>query len=229
MPAYQVAPVATAAYTRGFAALAEELGFESLWPVEHVVMPAAYASRYPYDASGRMPIPDAAIPDPLIWNTWAAAATQRLVVGTAILILPQHNPVVLAKTLASLDVLSGGRVILGIGVGWLREEALAVGSDFRSRGRRTDESIDVLRALWSQEVASFDGEFFRFEDVKCNPRPTRSIPIHVGGAADAALARGYADAGLSRYIVASHEPDLDAAKRVLGEFSEKAIASMGEA
>jgi probable F420-dependent oxidoreductase len=282
MPAYQIAPVETAAYTSGFARLAEELGFESVWPVEHVVMPAAYASRYPYDAGGRMPIPDAAIPDPLIWNTWAAAATRNLRVGTSILILPQHNPVVLAKALASLDALSGGRVILGIGVGWLREEADAVGSDFATRGRRTNEAIEAMRALWSDEVASYAGEFVRFENVKCNPRPARNIPIHVGGHSDAAarragrlgdgflplgaapdelarlrrvmeaaareagrdanaievtcigppdpvLAQGYADAGVTRFIAVSLEPDLAGVKRVMGAFAEKTIRPLGSA
>jgi len=189
IPAYQIAPVETPEYATGFSRLAEELGFESLWPVEHVVMPAEYASRYPYDPSGRMPIPDAAIPDPLIWNTWAAAVTSRILLGTAMLILPQRNPVVLAKTLASLDVLSRGRTLLGVGLGWLREEAEAVGSDFSQRGRRADESIAALRALWESPVASFRGETVRFENVKCKPRPTRSIPIHIGGHTPAAARR----------------------------------------
>jgi len=189
IPGYQVAPVETPEYAGGFGRLAEELGFESLWPVEHVVMPAEYASRYPYDPSGRMPIPDAAIPDPLIWNTWAAAVTSRILLGTAMVILPQRNPVVLAKTLASLDVLSRGRTLLGVGLGWLREEADAVGSDFSQRGRRADEAIEAMRALWSRPVASFRGETVRFENVQCNPLPTRSIPIHIGGHSPAAARR----------------------------------------
>jgi probable F420-dependent oxidoreductase len=189
MPAYKIAPVETAGYATGFGRLVEELGFESIWPVEHVVMPADYASRYPYDPSGRMPIPDAAIPDPLIWNTWVAAVTSRVVLGSAMVILPQRNPVVLAKALASLDVLSGGRTFLGVGLGWLREEADAVGTDFSVRGRRADEYIEAMRALWSDEVASFRGETVHFEAVKCNPLPTRSIPIHIGGHTPAAARR----------------------------------------
>jgi len=189
MPAYNIAPVETAEYATGFGQLVEELGFESIWPVEHVVMPADYASRYPYDPSGRMPIPDAAIPDPLIWNTWVAAVTSRVVLGSAMVILPQRNPVVLAKALASLDVLSGGRTFLGVGLGWLREEADAVGTDFSVRGRRADEYIEAMRALWSDEVASFRGETVHFEAVKCNPLPTRSIPIHIGGHTPAAARR----------------------------------------
>ena len=113
MPAYQISPVETAEYAAGLARLAEEVGFESVWAAEHVVMPAEYASTYPEHKSGRMPIPDAAVPDPLTWLTWVGAASERLLLGTAVAILPQHNPLVFAKTVASLDRLSGGRVILG--------------------------------------------------------------------------------------------------------------------
>ncbi len=191
IPGYQLAPVESPDYAAGLGRLAEELGFESIWPVEHVVMPASYASRYPYDPSGRMPIPDAAIPDPLIWLTWVAAATRRLRLGTAILILPQRNPVVLAKTLASLDVLSGGRLMLGIGVGWLREESEALGVRFDERGARTDEAVAAMRALWSEPVASFRGEHVGFEQVSCRPAPAQDggIPIHVGGHSPAAARR----------------------------------------
>ena len=189
IPAYQLAPVETAEYATGFGRLAEELGFESLWPVEHVVMPANYESRYPYARSGRMPIPEAPIPDPLTWNTWVAAVTSRIALGTAMLILPQRNPLVLAKTLASLDVLSGGRVILGVGLGWMREEAEAVGTNFGDRGRRADEAIEAMRALWTQKVASYEGETVRFKEVMCNPLPTRCVPIHIGGHSPAAARR----------------------------------------
>jgi probable F420-dependent oxidoreductase len=282
MPAYQIAPVETAEYTAGFARLAEELGFESLWPVEHVVMPAHYASRYPYSPDGRMPIPEAAIPDPLIWNAWAAASTSRLRFGVAMLILPQRNPVVLAKMAASLDVLSGGRTMLGVGLGWMREEAEAVGTSFRDRGRRTDEYIEAMRALWTQPVASYSGRHVQFDGVKCNPRPAQAggIPIHIGGHTPAAArragrlgdgflplgggpedlaplrkiveetareagrdpsaveisyvgspglesAQAMLDAGVGRMLVASHAPDLEAAKRVLGPFSDEVIARLG--
>lgn len=189
IPAYQLAPVETAAYATGFGRLAEELGFESLWPVEHVVIPARYQSRYPYSKSGRMPIPEAPIPDPLIWNTWVAAVTSRIALGTAMVILPQRNPLVLAKALASLDVLSGGRAILGVGLGWMREEAEAVGTSFGDRGRRADEYIEAMRALWTQEIASYQGETVNFKEVRCNPRPTRSVPVHVGGHSPAAARR----------------------------------------
>ncbi|MCZ6465563.1 MAG: LLM class F420-dependent oxidoreductase [Proteobacteria bacterium] len=191
MPAYQISPVETAEYAAGLARLAEEVGFESVWAAEHVVMPAEYASTYPYHKSGRMPIPDAAVPDPLTWLTWVGAASERLLLGTAVAILPQHNPLVFAKTVASLDRLSGGRVILGVGLGWLEEESRALGIDFRTRAARCDESIEAMRALWTEPVASYRGEHVRFDAVKCSPRPLRpgGVPIHVGGHSRAAARR----------------------------------------
>lgn len=191
MPSYRAGAAETPEYATGVAQLAEELGFESIWSAEHVVMPDQYRSRYPYSKDGRMPIPDEPIPDPIVWNTWAAAATQRLVVGTAMLVLPEHNPVVLAKSVASLDSLSGGRVILGVGVGWLREEMEAVGEDWTNRGERADEAIRAMRALWSEPVASFEGRHSSFREVKCNPRPGApgGVPIHIGGHSPAAARR----------------------------------------
>ena len=118
------------------ATIAEENGFESLWTVEHVVVPAGYESPYPYSPTGKMPGPEESpIPDPLIWLTWVAAATTRIRLATGILILPQRTPAVLAKEVATLDVLSGGRVILGVGVGWLKEEFEALGVPFERAGR----------------------------------------------------------------------------------------------
>jgi probable F420-dependent oxidoreductase len=191
MPTYRTGAAEAPEYATGLAELAEELGFESIWSAEHVVMPDQYSSRYPYSKDGRMPIPDEPVPDPIIWNTWAAAATNRLVVGTAMVILPQHNPVVFAKSVASLDALSGGRVILGVGVGWLREEMDAVGTDWRTRGERADESIHAMRALWTQPIASYEGRHVSFERVKCNPRPANpaGVPIHIGGHSPAAARR----------------------------------------
>ena len=191
MPGYGIAQVQSGDYASGFGQLAEELGFESVWPVEHVVMAAEYSSTYPYDRSGRMPIEEAPVPDPLTWLTWVAASTRELRLGTAVLILPQRNPVVLAKTVASLDQLSGGRLMLGVGLGWMREEAEATGTEFRNRGRRTDEYIRAMRALWAEPIASFAGEHVRFERVKCNPRTLQpgGVPIHVGGHSPAAARR----------------------------------------
>src|SRR4051794_23417558 len=137
----------TGPYTTGEGAVtltraAEDAGFESLWTVEHVIVPAGYQSEYPYDPSGKMPGGESFdIPDPLVWLTWVGANSTRLTLGTGVLILPQRNPGVLAKECATLDAMSGGRVRLGIGVGWLEEEFDALGVSFADRGARTDEYV----------------------------------------------------------------------------------------
>jgi probable F420-dependent oxidoreductase len=183
-----------AATPEGAAALArvaEESGFESVWTVEHVVVPAGYESAYPYSPTGKMPgTEDNPIPDPLIWLTWVAAHSTNLRLGTGILILPQRNPVVLAKEVATLDVLSGGRVELGIGVGWLREEFDAIGIDFDARGAITDEHVAALRSLWTEEEPTFHGTWSSFEKAKCYPKPVQAnVPIVVGGHSKAAARR----------------------------------------
>jgi probable F420-dependent oxidoreductase len=192
MAPYQLAPLETGEYAAAFGRLAEETGFESLWTVEHHVMCVEYESVYPYDPSGRTPFRAEAVqPDPLIWLSYVAAATERILLATGILILPFRNPVILAKTLASLDRLSGGRLLAGIGVGWVREEAEALGVPFDGRGRRTDEYIEVMRTLWREPVASFEGEFVRFDRVVSEPRPLRpgGVRIVVGGHSRAAARR----------------------------------------
>jgi probable F420-dependent oxidoreductase len=162
---------------------AEAAGFESLWTVEHVIYPDGYESEYPYDRSGKMVMaPDTDLPDPLIWLTFVAAVTEKIHLGTGILILPQRNPLVLAKELSTLDALAGGRVELGIGVGWLKEEFEALGIPFEKRGRRTDEYVEVMRALWDGDHASHHGEFVSFDGASINPKPPRGrVPIHIGG------------------------------------------------
>lgn len=170
---------------------AEAAGFESLWGGEHVVLPGRIESPYPYTADGKIPAAnDTPIPDPLIWLAFAAAAAPTLRLGTCILIVPQRNPLVLAKELATLDRLSGGRVELGLGVGWLQEEFDALGVPWERRGARNDEYVAAMRALWAGPLAEFHGEFVDFDPVTCSPRPVQaSIPILVGGDTDAAIAR----------------------------------------
>ena len=127
---------------------AEEVGVESIWTVEHVVIPVGYKSTYPYDPSGRIPLPESVpIPDPLLPLAFAAAVTKRLRLATGILILPQRHPIYVAKEVATLDVLSGGRAILGIGIGWLQEEFDALGIPFAERAARTAEAVRALRSL----------------------------------------------------------------------------------
>ena len=170
---------------------AEAAGFESLWGGEHVILPSSIDSRYPYTADGKIPAqPETPIPDPLIWLAFAAAAAPTMRLGTCILIVPQRNPLVLAKELATLDRLSGGRVELGLGVGWLREEFEALGVPWERRGARNDEYIEAMRALWAGPHAEFHGEFVDFPPVTCSPRPVQSrIPVIVGGDSDAAISR----------------------------------------
>ena len=171
---------------------AEEAGFESAWTVEHTVVPEGHASSYPYSADGRMAggVYNFPLPDPLIWMAYVAARTSTIKLGTGILILPQHSPVITAKQVATLDVMSGGRVLLGIGVGWLKEEFDAIGAAFSDRAARTDEYVAVLRTLWREERPSFDGEFIRFEGAYCRPQPVNgTVPIHVGGHSKAAARR----------------------------------------
>lgn len=173
------------------ARLAEAAGFDTVFAVDHVVLPDTYSSVYPYSESGRLPGDlTAPLPDPLIWIASVAAVTTRLRFMTAVLILPQRNPLVLAKQAATLDHLSGGRFELGIGVGWLKEEFEALGVPFERRGKRADEYIAAMRALWAGKGASYAGEFVKFHEVSCNPRPVAgSVPIIVGGHSEAAARR----------------------------------------
>jgi probable F420-dependent oxidoreductase len=194
-----VAPVAggvTAdpAFMAGFARYAEACGFESLVVVEHTVLATRYDSVYPYDPSGRVDLPaDCPVPDPLDLLAFLAGQTTTLGLATGVLVLPNHHPVVLAKRVATVDRLSGGRLRLCVGMGWLREEITACGAPFGARGRRADEQIAVLRALWRQdrESVTHHGEFFDLDDVVCSPKPARGerFPIHIGGHSEAAARR----------------------------------------
>jgi probable F420-dependent oxidoreductase len=171
--------------------VAEQAGFDSVWGGEHVIVPTRIDSPYPYTADGEMPgEKDTPIPDPLIWLAYVAAAAPTVRLGTCILIVPQRNPLVLAKELATLDVLTGGRVELGLGVGWLEEEFRALGVPWERRGARNDEYVAAMKALWAGPDAEFHGEFVDFEPVTCSPRPVNgTIPVLVGGDTPAAIRR----------------------------------------
>ena len=174
------------------AAGAQRCGFATLWSGEHVVMVDRSASRYPYSDDGQIAVPSSADwIDPLIGLSFAAAATSTIGLATGVLLLPEHNPVLVAKQAATLDTLSGGRLTLGVGVGWSREEFDALGVPFERRTARTAEYVAAMRTLWRDDVASFDGEFVGFDSVRVNPKPVarRGIPIVVGGNSDAALRR----------------------------------------
>ncbi len=176
-------PFAQPAEAATMARAAEAAGFDSLWTVEHVVVPAGYESAYPYSPTGKMPGQEnAPIPDPVVWLAYLAGVTSSIRLATGVMILPQRNPVVFAKEVATLDQLSGGRVELGIGVGWLEEEFDAIGVPFDQRGKMTDEHTHAMRALWTEEQASYDGEFVSFRNCIQEPSPVNgTIPIHVGG------------------------------------------------
>lgn len=171
---------------------ADRCDFATLWAGEHVVMVDRSASRYPYSYDGTIAVPAGADwLDPMIALGFAAAASSRIGVATGVLLLPEHNPVVVAKQAASLDRLSDGRLTLGVGVGWSREEFDALAVPFERRAARTAEYAAAMRTLWRDDIASFAGEFVGFDSIRVNPKPVRDrrIPIVVGGNSDAALRR----------------------------------------
>ena len=204
---------ATAAGARALAEAAEATGIESLWTVEHVVVPAGYESEYPYSPDGRMPGGEKAwIPDPLIWLSYVAAASTTLKLGTGVAILPQRSPIYTAKEVATLDQLSGGRMILGVGAGWLKEEFEALGVPFARRGERLEEYIGALRALWSEAEPTYHGEFVSFTGAICRPQPVaKSVPIVIGGHTERAARR----AGRLGDGFFPAQPDLDALARLI--------------
>ena len=174
---------------------AEVLGFESVWVPEHLVFPTVITSRYPYSPNGVPPIRvDAPHLDPLVLLTHIAAATRTIRLGTNIYILPLRHPLLTARLAMSVDVLSGGRLTLGIGVGWLAEEFQAVDVDFRTRAARTRECVRALRILWTEAEPEFHGRFFAFGPVKFEPKPVQRPhpPLVFGGESDAALRRAAA-------------------------------------
>ncbi len=159
---------------------AEELGFTDVWVSDHIVHPAAQNYPSPH------------LFDPLLTLAWAAAATERIGLGTSVLVVPMHEPVALANQLASLDALSKGRLRLAVGVGWSQAEYEAVGADFGTRGRRLDEALELFRVLWRDDPASFEGEFRSFTDIRLLPKPVGAIPLWIGGGSEVAYRRGVA-------------------------------------
>jgi probable F420-dependent oxidoreductase len=192
-----VAPVAAGVtadpvWMAAFAQHVEACGFESIVAVEHTVLMSEYSSVYPYDTSGRVALPsDCPVPDPLDLLAFLAGRTERLGLATGVLVLPNHQPVVLSKRAATVDALSGGRLRLGVGMGWLKEEIEACGAEFSSRGRRANEQLEVMRLLFEDrpDGASFHGEFFGFDNAMCYPKPVAQVPIHIGGHSPAAARR----------------------------------------
>ncbi len=235
LPPYRTSVASDPAWMSAFARHADEVGFESLLAVEHVVVQEGYASRYPYSESGRMPLPDdCEIPDPLDLLAWIAGQTTRLRLGTGILVLPEHHPLQLAKRVATIDRLSGGRVFLGVGVGWMAEELAALGIDPATRGARTDECLAALRTVWDHDVASFSGQHFAFDGVRSHPKPAQArVPIFVGGHAPAAARRagrlgdGFYPLGLSGERLDERLAQVAAAAREAGRDPAEVPFTMG--
>ncbi len=209
---------------RAVAQAAEFAGLESLWCGEHVVLPKPRAAPSPAE-------PDHDFLHPSVVLSYLAACTETVKLGTGIVLIAQRNPLVLAKEFASLDVLSGGRAILGIGAGYLQSEFGALGAPFRERGRRSDEAIDVMRALWNQAEPRFAGEFWQFSGIDAHPRPTTAggVPIHIGGHSEAALRRA-AQRGQGWYGWMQDPQQTTHAVRRLRELSERVSrpAELGE-
>jgi len=171
---------------------AEARGVHRIWVGEHVVLFDQYRSRYPYADDGRIPVPPSSgLLEPLNTLSFLAARTTSVRLGTAMVLLPQRNPVYTAKEVATLDWLSEGRVDFGVGVGWLREEFEAVAAPWQARGRRTDEYLEVLRRLWCDDVSAFDGECYHLPACSMYPKPVQRPhpPLHIGGESEAALRR----------------------------------------
>jgi probable F420-dependent oxidoreductase len=189
LPVY--GPGATRAALVTLARRVEALGYDSVWASDHVVVPFEIRSRYPYNQTGDFPLPPTgAFLEPLTALAVVAGATERVRLGTTVLVIPHRHPVLAAKMLATLDHLAPGRVILGAGVGWMREEIELLGAPYDQRGAWTDEALRVMRACWTEERVSFRGRFFTVPEVGFAPKPARgSIPIWIGGHMPRALRR----------------------------------------
>ncbi len=171
---------------------AEELGFESLWLPEHIILPTVYKSAYPYTANGRMPAPpDTPLHDPMLVLAYIAGITSKIKLATGVYVLPIRNPFTTAKAVASLDVLSGGRFIFGVGIGWLEEEFEAVGMNFKDRALRTREYVALMKELWTKDDPVYEGKTVSVNGCKFMPKPIQKPhpPIVFGGDTEPSLRR----------------------------------------
>ncbi|GAA1515743.1 LLM class F420-dependent oxidoreductase [Nocardioides humi] len=169
----------------------ESVGLDSVWVADHVVFPTETSSRYPYRADGVPFTAEDGFLEAFTTLACLAGATERVLLGTSVLVLPMREPLLTAKVIATLDVLSAGRVVLAVGAGWWREEFEALGQRFEGRGRRMDEQLEVMRGCWTSPVLAHDGPDYRFAELACTPLPVQSggPPVLVGGMSEAALRR----------------------------------------
>ena len=198
-----------AGYVIPLVEMLDQNGIESVWTVEHVIMAEHYEPLYPYSADGMAPTaPDTLMPDPLEWLAFAAARTDKLNLCTAVIVASQHSAAILAKRVATLDALSGGRVRLGVGIGWQREEYEAIGVPYRDRGRRLDETIESMRVLWREQFATFHGKHVNFENVHMDAKPANGVevPILIGGSSEVAARRaGRLGNGWYPYVISPED------------------------
>jgi probable F420-dependent oxidoreductase len=175
----------------GFAQTAEQIGIHSAWASDHVCWPAQFESKYPYSSDGSFPAPSGlGWLDPIGTLLFVAGCTEQIRLGFTVLILPYRQPVATAKQLATIDVVSEGRLILGVGVGWMREEAQVLGMPWDNRGRRSDEQLEIFEALFQEETPSYDGTYYSFPQVRFEPKPIQQpLPVWVGGNSPAAFRR----------------------------------------
>ncbi|MGH7966416.1 MAG: LLM class F420-dependent oxidoreductase [Candidatus Binatia bacterium] len=176
---------------RAVAQRAEALGFHALWIPDHVIFPSTIKSRYPYNETGQLPIPtDINLMDPIPVLSFLAGVTQKIRLGTWVLVMPLRNPIVTAKMFATVDVLSQGRITLGAGIGWLAEEMEILGSPFNKRSTITDEYLRAMKELWTNPDPQFAGQYTRFSGIKCQPKPIQQpLPVWIGGHSARAMRR----------------------------------------
>ncbi|MBV8775356.1 MAG: LLM class F420-dependent oxidoreductase [Deltaproteobacteria bacterium] len=188
---FLVAPTAQSGDLTEIARAVEAHGYESLWIPEHPVIPVVMKTEFPFTPDHKLPEHYGRWADPFVALTVAACATRHIKLGTGICLLPEREPLITAKVTATLDLLSGGRLILGVGAGWLREETEVMGADFRRRWKRTREMVEALRVLWTANEAAYDGEIVRFPAVRCEPKPVQKPgpPVLLGAHGTKALER----------------------------------------
>ena len=192
LPLFSKGFIDNGAWCRPFLQAVEAAGAESVWTVEHPIVAEDYEQLYSYSEDGKAPFQaDTVMPDPLEWLGFAAGCTSTIKLGTGVLLLPLHSPIIIAKRIATLDALSNGRVLLGVGIGWQKEEFAAVSVPYNERGRRFDEGIDAVRALWRDDIASYDGTYYQFKRVHSDPKPANPnlVPLIIGGSTEVAARR----------------------------------------